>query len=149
MRNNRKPYPNGVLFETNADNAVLVAIVSAAADFAAKMVPVISDPDLPETCFVFLRRSIKYRAESMTQYVRMPWRTIQDGVADCKSFAVFIASLSARAGFTAGLRFVKQHGEDHYSHVYTIVDGVAYDPCLPMWGEECEYTESLDVPVAV
>lgn len=94
----------------------------------------------------YTRDEVKYIAERGDQYIRLPWRTLEDGRGDCKSTAVLIASMCAAAGRRAVLRFVSYPGEDYYSHVYPVVDGTPCDP-LRDYGTEYIYSHRLDVPV--
>lgn len=91
----------------------------------------------------FTRRLIAYDREDADQLIRMPWRTVEDGTADCKSTAILIASVCAKAGRSVALRFVQYPGEDWFGHVYAIVDGVPVDPELD-FGEEVVYSSRLD-----
>lgn len=136
-----------LLLDIEADNAALAASVVAATRTAAKWLAAetFSEP-VERVCHAMIRDGIRYDAEHGTQYVRMPWRLIEDGVGDCKSYAVFIGAVCRARGCGVVLRFVRQHGQSHFSHVYAVVDGVPVDPLLP-FGEECKYDSCEDVRI--
>lgn len=130
----------------NADNHDLISDVIAATRTAVKKVRPLPRGDAARLCHAFLQGEINYIEEKGDQYTRMPWRTIADGRGDCKSFAVFVASLCAASGCRASLRFVKLPGDDHFGHVYAVIDGIAVDPCLE-FGEECAYIASRTIRI--
>lgn len=94
----------------------------------------------------YAQTAVRYEREDGDQLIRMPWRTVADGVGDCKSLAVLVASLCAAAGCRVTLRFVRFQGEDWYGHVYAVVDGVAVDPELH-FGEEVVHSSRKDVTI--
>lgn len=94
----------------------------------------------------YAQDAVQYELESGDQLIRMPWRTIEDGVGDCKSLAVLVAALCAAAGRSVVLRFVRFPGESWYGHVYAVVDGVPVDPELD-FSKEVIYWSRLDVPI--
>lgn len=139
----------GVLRKTaDASNDDLVRDVIEMTRYS---IPFVSAHPLPRSraakmCHTFLRDKVSYVEELGDQYIRAPWRTIADQRADCKSFAVFIASLCRAAGCRVSLKFVDQDGEGAFDHVYVLVDGVPVDPCLH-FGEECAYIAARTVPI--
>ncbi|MCH9736003.1 MAG: transglutaminase-like domain-containing protein [Actinomycetia bacterium] len=88
----------------------------------------------------YLAGHIRYRAEGEDQIIRRPSALVALGVGDCKSTAVFAASLLKAHGVPVQLAFVKTADRPWWSHVYVIADGVVVDPLLPL-GDECQYVE--------
>lgn len=89
---------------------------------------------------------IVYDEDLFHQFVRMPWRTLEDGRTDCKSSAVLIGSTCKAAGCDVALRFIINPGEQHYGHVYAIIDGTAVDPLLE-FGQEAPNIGSETIPI--
>lgn len=123
--------------------------VSVAAIDAVRLMPAI--PGLcrkcaPRVAWSYLRDRVAYIPELGDQYVRMPWRTMEDGRADCKSQSVFVAGLCGPVGCRVDLRFVMLPDAVHLGHVYAVVDGVVVDPLLP-YGSEVVYADAVTVPV--
>ena len=61
--------------------------------------------------------------EAGYQYIKSPARLLSDGVGDCKSMTIFIASCLHCLGIPHTIRFVNFDGGEQYTHVYPI----AYD----------------------
>lgn len=92
----------------------------------------------------YVRERTRYRAESGTQRVRYPAALLREGIGDCKSTGIFIASMMAAAGIPVVLRFVQTPGRPWYGHVYAVADGIGpVDPLLP-FGTEVEYLRRED-----
>lgn len=87
-----------------------------------------------------------YSEETDLQVIRLPRALVRDGVGDCKSSAVFAASMLHAAGYPVVLRFIKQPDRPWWSHVYAVAGGVAVDPLLPL-GREASRTAHLDYPI--
>lgn len=122
------------LYSTHMDNAQLVGAVVHAARDAADGVRWTVPPDrsqVPDLLHRYVRTRTKYRAENSTQVIRYPSALVRERVGDCKSTAVFIASLAAAAGCRSSVVFIRQAGRPWWSHVFAVVDGVAVDPLLP------------------
>lgn len=140
------PYTRALAWNENATNATLVRYTVKAARDAW---PFIAWPrEIPReraarVVHNFAREAITYRKETGDQLTRMPWRSIEDGEGDCKSLAVLVGSLCRAAGCDVVLRFVRYPGEDHFGHVFAIVDGVPVDPELP-FGMEVDAAGHLD-----
>ena len=101
----------------------------------------------PRLIHRYLVERVRYRAEPPSrQVVRLPSATVKQRRGDCKSTAVFVVGTMAAAGRKVALRFIKQNGDGHYSHVYALVDGVPVDPLLP-YGREAVSSAHLDVPI--
>lgn len=101
----------------------------------------------PALLHEYLRTRIRYKAEPPSkQVVRLPSATVKQRVADCKSTAVFIVGAMAAAGRQVSLRFIKQAGGPHWSHVFAVVDGVPVDP-LMAYGRQAVSSSAKDVPI--
>lgn len=141
-----------VLWDGTVDNDGLVTLtVNAARDAVAVLrragrpAPCPLDV-LPRWCWTYCRDHANYHAEQDTQYVRMPWAFVEDGVGDCKSTAVFIGALCRAAGANVKLRFTGEVANGPYSHVYAIINGTPVDPLLT-YGVEAFSLRSLDYPL--
>ena len=97
-------------------------------------------------CHRFLKEFVEYVPDMGHQMVRMPWRTVEDGEADCKSQAVFVAAMCGASGCRVSLRFVRWAGEDYFGHVYAMVDGSPCDPLCDL-GAEDPFAQCIDVPI--
>lgn len=135
--------------DPDANGTDIAAAVCMAAADAIAAVPQIAGwtrASAPRLAWSYLRDRIDYIPEMGDQYVRMPWATMRQRRADCKSQAVFVAALCGAAGANVVLRFVQLAGAEHLGHVYAVIDGVPVDPLLP-FGHESDAVRSVDVPV--
>lgn len=99
---------------------------------------------LARTLWQYVRERTNYRAESGEQRVRYPAALLREGVGDCKSTAIFIASMLDAAGVPAGVRFVQTPGRPWFGHVYAITPGAGpVDPLLS-FGSEVDYLRRED-----
>lgn len=94
----------------------------------------------------FIRSEIEYQEETGDQFIRSPWYTLAEGVADCKSTAVFIAAICAAAGCSVVLRYIVHPGESDFGHVFAVVDGRPVDPLLP-FGEAFPSIHAEDIAI--
>lgn len=95
----------------------------------------------------FLNNKIDYKLDpDGEQNIYMPLRLIEQGGADCKSFAMFAAAMLAALGYNSGLRFASYDGGAP-SHVYAYSDNFIIDGCLPFFDYEKEYTNNLDFDI--
>lgn len=87
----------------------------------------VRDLDVREQCyciFNYLLDKTRYVVdEPGYQFIKSPARLIEDGVGDCKSMTIFIASCLHCLGIRHTIRFVNFDGGSQYTHVYPI----AYD----------------------
>ena len=68
-----------------------------------------------------LLANVRYSADQFDQLVKTPARLLYDGVGDCKSMTIYIAScLWALGADEITLRFVSHSNLRIYSHVYCI-----------------------------
>ena len=71
--------------------------------------------------FDFVIRNVQYRVDRAGyQYIKSPARLLQDGVGDCKSMTIFIASCLHCLGIPHVIRFVNFDGGSQFTHVYPI-----------------------------
>ena len=136
--------PDGKALDIGSD--VVFAAHLAALNIAAGE-PLDRD-GLAYECWKMLRDDVAHEPERRDQMIRLPWVTLAEGRGDCKSEAVLIAGVCAGAGCNVVLRMICHPGEDHYGHVYAVVDGVPVDPSMP-FGEEMKYAAAQDVPVVL
>lgn len=139
--------PNTVATLRNVTTHELARQVHAAAVVAARFhrwPPTLPREQAPRICYDYVRHHTRYLPDQADQFIRMPWRLQADGLGDCKSTAVFIASWCKAAGHRAALRFVQLPGDEHFGHVYAVVDGVPVDPLL-RFGRECVYLHHQDL----
>lgn len=95
----------------------------------------------------YVRDHTHYLEETTPQRVRYPRALVAEGVGDCKSTAIFIASGLAAAGYPAVLRFIRTKDRPWWGHVYAYLPGHgAVDPLLPLWSET-PYIAARDYPV--
>jgi len=128
--------PDAVIIgEQMAEPDALAADIAAAVIAACRLavcrmpaVPGMTRATAGRMAHAYARECIAYIAETGDQYVRMPWRTMTDGRADCKSTAIFVAALTAPHGCRVDLVFCRWHGDRHLGHVYCEVDGIPADP---------------------
>lgn len=128
-----EPMHTRTLWSGAVDNAQLVNVVVNAARFAWPLLrkPRNIDRDaLPLMCWNYVRECTTYQAERGIQTVRMPWAFVALGVGDCKTTAVFIASLCRAAGLPTKVRFVSTTDSQQYGHVFAVIRGVPVDPLL-------------------
>lgn len=144
--------PTRVLHAGKVWNGDLVKWVTLAARAAVRSMrwpDQLPAEDAPRIVHQYIRERIRYKAEPPSdQVVRLPSATVKEGVADCKSTAVFIAGAAAAAGHHVVLRFIKQNGGPAWSHVYAVVDGVPVDP-LMRYGAEAVSSQAKDVPLTL
>lgn len=130
-----------------ADIAVDVAQAAAEAVDHMPALPFLDRTTAPLFAWCYLREAVQYIAETGDQYIRHPWRTIEDGRADCKSQAVFVAGICGPLGCRVELCFAHLPGALHLGHVYPVVDGVPVDALLP-FGDEVPSATVVRVCVA-
>lgn len=142
------PYPRTALVN-DVDNdglarAVVYSIV-AAAESIGPLAESFTGPEL----HAFIREAIRYEADTDPggQRLRMPWRTLWEGVTDCKSSAIFIGALLLAQGEPVVVKFIDGEGVGGWTHVYILgADGIALDPLLPL-GHEPENFGSCEIAI--
>lgn len=145
-----KKHPHArAIWGGDVGNAGLVQIVTTTANAVKDRVPwplVLPAEDAARIAWQYVRQRTRYDADKGTQYVLTPWAFVRSGVGDCKTTAVFIATLARAAGHRAALRFIAHPGRDHFGHVFAVVDGVPVDPLLP-YGAALLSSHQLTVPL--
>ena len=144
----RSPYARTQVWLPDAANDDLVDLVMTGATDAWPYLrwagAVFPRRQAPELIYRFARSQMRYRRERDDQLVRLPWRSLSDGVGDCKSMAVLTSALARASACRTRLRFVEYPGERGYGHVYTVADGAVIDPEIP-FGDEVDYARGVDV----
>lgn len=67
-----------------------------------------------------LLKSLRYRADDHHQKVKSPAQLIADGVGDCKSYSVFIASVCQNLNIKYKYRYADYDRDDDVNHVYIV-----------------------------
>ena len=109
-----------------------------------------------QTVFRYVLDNVRYREDPMPrQDIRTPARLLADGVGDCKSMALFIASCLHCLGIQFVFRFVSFNGSAIYSHVYIVarpgtewqrtLDPVERVDGKPVYDYARPYTLKLDI----
>lgn len=108
-----------------------------------------------DTCknvFDFAVNNVEYCEDPAgVQWVRTPARLLHDGVGDCKSYAILIASILDNLNIPCMFRFVSFNNEKQYTHVYIVTEsGIIIDPVerldgKPVFNYASEYTYKLDM----
>lgn len=144
--------PVGAIIAHDVDNEGLVNDVITSCVFGAQRVRGgLPRSEAAEMCWDYVKHCTQYIQETdpNMQTPRLPWRFVKDGVGDCKSQAIYIASVCAASGCKVSVRFAvlpENANDDQYGHVYAIVDGVVADPLLD-FGQEVPYIRALTVPI--
>lgn len=74
-----------------------------------------------ESVFDYVVDYVEYREDpGNNQYVKTPARLLDDGIGDCKSMAVFVASCLHCLGIKCCFRFVSFNMKPIYTHVYVV-----------------------------
>lgn len=109
-----------------------------------------------QTVFQYVLENVRYREDPMPrQDIKTPARLLADGVGDCKSMALFIASCLHCLGIPFVFRFVSFNGTAVYSHVYIVArPGTEWQRTLdpvervdrePVYDYARPYTLKLDI----
>lgn len=96
----------------------------------AELAPSFAGSTTEETCYnvwKFIKNNIRYQVDANgNQYVQTPSALWHSKVGDCKSFAVFAASILHNLGIDGVIRFVSYSAKDDIpKHVYVVVPGGA------------------------
>ena len=76
-----------------------------------------------EAIFGYVIEKVQYREDpNGVQLVKTPARLIADGIGDCKSMSIFIASCLHCLGIPFVFRFVGWNREKIYNHVYIVAN---------------------------
>jgi hypothetical protein len=118
----------------------------------ASLAPYLKAATLPDTCRVIwglVKNNIAYRVDPRGhQWVRTPARLWADGVGDCKSYSVFIASCCYHLGIKCCFRFVSFKEESPPTHVYVVVlykgREIIIDAVMPAFDKEKPFIQKWD-----
>lgn len=92
----------------------------------------------------YVTERTRYRAENAVQRVRYPSAFVRQRIGDCKSTAIFLASMLDAAGVPVALRFVQTPGRPWFGHVYAVAPEIGpVDPLLS-FGTEVAYLRRED-----
>lgn len=147
QRKTDAPYTDALVWNEDATNDDLITHTLTAARIAGRAIVWPEGVDKARAgriAHAFAQQAVRYVREDGDQLTRMPWRTLADGRGDCKSLSVLVAALALAAGRSVGMRYVQYAGDDHYGHVYAVVDGAPCDPELG-YGQEVSYWRKLDI----
>lgn len=77
--------------------------------------------DRCEAIFGYLCNHVKYKEDERGyQWIKSPGRLLRDGIGDCKSLTLFVASCLNCCGIPCIVRFVNFDGGSQYTHVYPV-----------------------------
>lgn len=90
---------------------------------AAEFTPIFNGGSVREICeniVCFILDNIKYKVDPVgEQWIKTPFRFIDDGVGDCKSYSIFVCSVLTELGIENGFRFASYSNGD-FTHVYSV-----------------------------
>lgn len=76
-----------------------------------------------EAVFWYVIDNVRYKEdEGNKQFIKSPARLLADGVGDCKSMSIFVASCLHCLGIKHAFRFVNFYDGKQYTHVYVVAD---------------------------
>lgn len=79
--------------------------------------------DACNSIFWYVVENVRYLEDpGNNQYIKTPARLLADGVGDCKSMAIFIASCLRCLHIPCVLRFVSFTNKPIYTHVYVVAE---------------------------
>ena len=74
-----------------------------------------------ESVWHYLHFDVRYEADKSHQKIKSPAQLVKDGVGDCKSYSVFVASIAQNLGLTYQYKFVDYVGDGIVNHVFPVV----------------------------
>lgn len=81
----------------------------------------LSVDDVCYSLFDYVLENVQYKEDpDGYQYVKTPARLLSDGIGDCKSMTIFIASCLHCLEIPHIIRFVNFDGGSQYTHVYPV-----------------------------
>lgn len=96
--------------------------------------------------FLFVRDRLEYKEDPLgVQWVKTPARLWRDGVGDCKSYTIFIASVLENMGIDYIIRFsnTQRRGSKIVNHVYPIAvfngEEIILDAVYKLFNREAPY----------
>jgi len=101
-----------------------------------------SEKETAKNIFNFLKDNIRYVEDSVHfQDIRLPNRLIKDGKGDCKSFAMFTASILENLGIPYKFVYTSYTDNRVPQHVYVQTDnGIIIDAVWRQFNDEKPYT---------
>ncbi len=112
--------------------------------------------DTARKIWKFLRTGVKYEVDPVQkQKIRLPNRFLSDGKGDCKSFALFTASILASLGMFVAFRFVSYNPFNTTpTHVYVVTKdeagrSIIIDGVWPEFNSEKPYSYKRDIIMTV
>ena len=120
------------------DNAAVVRHVKACyerwRDQPKELVSSLFGMSRDEQCYAifdYLLTHVAYQEDKAGyQYIKSPARLLTDGVGDCKSMTIFIASCLHCLGIPHVIRFVNFDNGNQYTHVYPIALDEQQNPII-------------------
>ena len=101
-----------------------------------------TEKETAKKIYNFLKSNIKYVEDSIHfQDIRLPNRLIKDGKGDCKSFAMFTASILENLGIPYKFVYTSYTSSKVSQHVYIQTDsGIIIDAVWTKFNDEKPYT---------
>lgn len=115
---------------------------------------VFNSPNIPIAAANFLRERVTYKEDGLSeQVIQLPTALFDSKIGDCKSFALFIASVLTAAGISNGFRFVA-YTPGEFTHVYNYYLGsenniIYLDACNDDFKEYPRYSKVQDMQVSI
>ena len=97
----------------------------------------------------YLKNNISYEADGRNQKILMPRRLAHCKIGDCKSFALFSASILYSLGYNVKFRYTSYNSLRTPTHIYTIASDnkgneIICDAVWYKYNEEKSYTHKID-----
>lgn len=130
----------------------VLACYEQSKDQVKDLAPYLRGSTVKDTCrniWNFLKYNVGYSVDPRdVQWVKEPAKVWHDKVCDCKSYAIFIASLLAALGINGCFRFVSFNSEPYPTHVYIVVryqgKDIVMDDVMPAFDDEKPYRSKKD-----
>lgn len=117
---------------------------------AVKIAPHFNGGDEPKKVFDFLLNQIHYKTDGFYQDIKKPYALIAIGSGDCKSMALFAASVLAVLGHDVTMRFAGYiKGSNLVNHVYILAGKTIVDPVYKKFNQEKPWQFKKDFKVKV
>ena len=109
-----------------------------------------------QTCqniFQYVVDNVRYREDGDEQQIKTPARLLSDGVGDCKSMSLFVASCLRCLDIPAVFRYVSFAADNVPTHVYVVTgSGIVIDPVervsgQPRFDYARPYTHKQDIDI--
>ena len=154
------PEMRTVQHHADGDNADIINTIHLSLPKATKLVKDVahsfvgfSIKETAKNIFDFLMENVRYKMDGYHQKIKMPNRLIADGTGDCKSYALFAASVLNSLGITFKFRYTAYDGTSVPQHVYVVaMDGsqeIIIDPVYKKFNSEAPYTYKRDYDMKI